>query len=658
MTRPRIPLRDLPPGARLYILTVVAAGLAMFAWRLAVLPFKPATEDLVLLGFALLLGPRTVNLGLRVEMSVALPFIFTALLSRGMGTALDVGIVGMLSTCLARRQPFEPHRTAFNVCSILLTTLAAGKVYLLLNPDPSNPVPSNFLVPLLAAVLVYYFMNTSMVAVAVGLSRRVSIVRLWHESFLWTIISYFAGGSLAVGMVFLLGQFGIYSIVLALPPVLLIQYSYSLYLERMEERRRRIEAVEQLNADLERKVEQRTRELQELNQRLLESNEALQRANRLKSEFLANMSHELRTPLNAIIGFLELMKEGIHGSLNEEQKDFVSDIHDAGRHLLSLINSILDLSKIEAGRMNLSREEFAFSLLIRDCITVVKPLAMKKSLEIVCRLDGAPAVAWADSGMLKQIMYNLLSNAVKFTPEGGRIEVRAWAEGRHIVTSVADTGIGIAPEDRDRIFSEFYQVDGSHSRRYQGTGLGLALARRFVEMHGGTITVESEPGLGSTFTFRIPDGALSVENEGPARGTPVPAVTRAEGPDEPARGVVLVVEDNPMNMKLTSRLLAGAGFQVIEARSSEEAMERLSENRPDLILMDIQLPGMDGLALTRLLKTSPRTAGIPTVALTAHAMKGDEQRALEAGCCGYIPKPIDPARFAGQVTGFLRVPAA
>src|SRR5437867_4215382 len=512
----------------------------MFAWRLAVLPFKPATEDLVLLGFALLLGPRTVNLGLRVEMSVALPFIFTALLSRGMGTALDVGIVGMLSTCLARRQPFEPHRTAFNVCSILLTTLAAGKVYLLLNPDPSNPVPSNFLVPLLAAVLVYYFMNTSMVAVAVGLSRRVSIVRLWHESFLWTIISYFAGGSLAVGMVFLLGQFGIYSIVLALPPVLLIQYSYSLYLERMEERRRRIEAVEQLNADLERKVEQRTRELQELNQRLLESNEALQRANRLKSEFLANMSHELRTPLNAIIGFSELMKEGIHGSLNEEQKDFVSDIHDAGRHLLSLINSILDLSKIEAGRMSLSREEFAFSLLIRDCITVVKPLAMKKSLEIVCRLDGAPAVAWADSGMLKQIMYNLLSNAVKFTPEGGRIEVRAWAEGRHIVTSVADTGIGIAPEDRDRIFSEFYQVDGSHSRRYQGTGLGLALARRFVEMHGGTITVESEPALGSTFTFRIPDGALSVENEGPARGTPVPAVTGAEGPDEPARGVVLV----------------------------------------------------------------------------------------------------------------------
>ena len=192
MTRPRIPLRDLPPGARLYILTVVAAGLAMFAWRLAVLPFKPATEDLVLLGFALLLGPRTVNLGLRVEMSVALPFIFTALLSRGMGTALDVGIVGMLSTCLARRQPFEPHRTAFNVCSILLTTLAAGKVYLLLNPDPSNPVPSNFLVPLLAAVLVYYFMNTSMVAVAVGLSRRVSIVGLWHESFLWTIISYFS----------------------------------------------------------------------------------------------------------------------------------------------------------------------------------------------------------------------------------------------------------------------------------------------------------------------------------------------------------------------------------------------------------------------------------------------------------------------------------
>ena len=653
MSRPsRIPFRNLPLGAQLYISAVSALGVSALSWRLVAFPLQLGTEDLLLFVLALLLGSHTVHLGTKVEMSAALPFIFTALLSRGLATAIDVSVLCMIATCVFRRNPFEPHRTLFNVSSLLLTTLAAGQVLGAMAGRARPPGLAELLLPLTASVATYYVSNTAMVACAVGLARRVSIAKLWQESFLWTVVSYFAGGSLAVGTSWMLSTLGLASIALALPPVLLIQYSYKLYLSRMEERRARVEAVEQLNAELEAKVEQRTRELQELNARLQDSNTELQRANRLKSEFLANMSHELRTPLNAIIGFSELLREGIHGSLNDEQRDFVGDIHDSGRHLLSLINGILDLSKIEAGRMTLHREEFSFPPLVRECVTVVRPLALKKHLVVDCRLGGAPQTAWADAGMLRQILFNLLSNAVKFTPEGGRIEVRAWGEGRHLLVSVSDTGIGIANEDHERVFTEFYQVDGSYARRYQGTGLGLALARRFVELHGGTISLDSEPGQGSTFTFRIPDGARSfaegAEAEPDAAGpaTPGPADTATDA-------TILVVEDNPANMKLTASLLQHAGFQVLEADRAERAIELLGSAQPDLILMDIQLPGLDGLGLTRQLKADARTRAIPVVALTAHAMKGDEERALQAGCSGYIPKPIDPVRFAAQVAGYL-----
>ena len=653
----RVPFSSLPPAARAYIFAVCAAGLYAALHRATDLPVQPDLDYWVLLALGLVLGPRTVKLGMRVEMTAALPFVFTALLLKGDAAAMDVGVASVLSTCLLRRNPFEPHRTLFNVSSILLTTLAAGEVYMGLNPAPADFTPSNYLVPLLLAVPTYYFVNTTMVAAVVGLSGRVAIPKVWRESFLWTGVAYLSGGSLAVAMVYVLRLFGTTALILALPPVVLIQYSYRLYLERMDERRKRIEAIEQLNAELELKVKQRTRELQEVNRQLQESNEQSRRANQLKSEFLANMSHELRTPLNSIIGFSELLREDIHGGLNAEQKEFVHDIHESGHHLLSLINDVLDLSKIEAGRMTLCREEFHLPSVLRECVTVIKPLAMKKNQALAAEVDTAPAIVCADSGMVKQVMYNLLSNAVKFTPEAGRIEVRARAEGRDLIVDVADTGIGIAEADRERIFSEFYQVDGSYARRYGGTGLGLALVKRFVTMHGGSVTTESEVGRGSTFTFTIPDAVRPNEEETGAAPGETASESEAPGARWGERGVVLVVEDNPMNMKLATTILSASGFEVIEARCGEEAIAQLARRRPDLILVDIQLPGMDGLELTRRLKADPATAEIPAVALTAHAMKGDEERALEAGCADYIPKPIDPARFPAQIARHLRCPA-
>jgi signal transduction histidine kinase len=230
----------------------------------------------------------------------------------------------------------------------------------------------------------------------------------------------------------------------------------------------------------------------------------LEIASKHKSDFLANMSHELRTPLNAIIGFSEALNERMFGELNEKQAEYIQDIHSSGRHLLALINDILDLSKVEAGRMELDLAEFDIATTLENALTLVKERAQRHGIRL--RLEVQPDIGMfvADERKLKQILLNLLSNAVKFTPEGGKITVCADRSGAGLQIAVSDTGVGIAADDHEAIFEEFRQVGNDYTRKAEGTGLGLALTRRFVELHGGTIRVESSPGAGSTFTFTLP----------------------------------------------------------------------------------------------------------------------------------------------------------
>ncbi len=259
----------------------------------------------------------------------------------------------------------------------------------------------------------------------------------------------------------------------------------------------RITRLQDLNVILEKKVEERTGELQR-------ANIALEKANRLKSEFLSTMSHELRTPLNAIIGFAEVLRDEITGTLNTEQKEYVGDIHSSGQHLLNMINSILDLSKIEAGKLELQYEEFPVEETINEVVNTILGSSRKKGISVHTHIhDDIPSLA-ADKVKFKQILFNLLSNAVKFTPENGRITISVKLSNQHIQIGVSDTGIGIKPEDMDKLFEAFRQVDSSYARRYEGTGLGLALTKRLVELHGGKIWVKSEYGKGSTFTFALP----------------------------------------------------------------------------------------------------------------------------------------------------------
>jgi signal transduction histidine kinase len=243
-------------------------------------------------------------------------------------------------------------------------------------------------------------------------------------------------------------------------------------------------------SSLERKVEERTRDLEV--------------ANRHKSEFLANMSHELRTPLNAIIGFSEVLQERMFGEMNDKQTEYIDDIHGSGKHLLSLINDILDLSKIEAGRMELDLATFSVPEAIGNALTLVRERAVRHGIELTSSIDPAVGEISADERKFKQILLNLLSNAVKFTPEGGRIAVAARPGEGLVEVSVTDTGIGIAPKDQEAVFEEFRQVGQDYTRKAEGTGLGLALTRKFIELHGGKIRLKSEPGKGSTFTFTLP----------------------------------------------------------------------------------------------------------------------------------------------------------
>ncbi|TMC47990.1 MAG: response regulator [Chloroflexi bacterium] len=365
------------------------------------------------------------------------------------------------------------------------------------------------------------------------------------------------------------------------------------------------------------------------------ANVQIREISRLKSEFLANMSHELRTPLNAILGFSEILKDNLAGELSPEQRqECLENIHASGKHLLELVNDVLDLSKIEAGRMELSYESFQVGSAFREVHNVIRSLSERRNLELGMDIAPRELEVRADKSKFKQVMYNLLSNAIKFTDPGGKVWVRARSVDSELVVEVGDTGVGIAPEHQELVFTEFFQVDTPTTRQAQGTGLGLALTRRLVQLHGGFIGVESSRGHGSVFTVRMPLDGL-------------------QGGNGRAYNRILLVEDNAANRDLTTMVLTGNGFQVDVAVDGTEGLQKVKSNVYDLVLMDVRLPGMDGLTVTRMIKADPKTASVPVVALSAHAMKGDEQEALAAGCIGYITKPIDVAQFLQKISGYL-----
>jgi len=372
----------------------------------------------------------------------------------------------------------------------------------------------------------------------------------------------------------------------------------------------------------------------QLYRRLERQSAALEIASRHKSEFLASMSHELRTPLNAIIGFSEVLLERMFGELNERQDEYLRDIWSSGKHLLELLNDILDLSKIEAGQMVLNRSEFAVSESLEYCLSMVRERALKQRIALSLEADPEVGVLDADRLRFRQVVLNLLSNAVKFTPEGGRVDVRAFMRDQELVVLVADTGVGVPAEDRERIFDSFQQGTRS-SGQVEGTGLGLTLSKRILELHGGRIWVDSEAGQGSTFGFALPAGSGEPALE------PVPQAglvsSPASGPVPEPGPTVVVVEDDRRSFDLLRVYLEAAGARVVSARDGEEGLDTVRRLSPAGVILDILLPGIDGWDVLAQLKADPATAAIPVIVVS---MLDERGRGFALGAAEYLVKPV------------------
>ncbi len=419
----------------------------------------------------------------------------------------------------------------------------------------------------------------------------------------------------------------------------------------------------------------------ELYQQLQDTNRHLARATRLKDEFLANMSHELRTPLNAILGLSEALHSPVFGAVNDKQRQFLSTIQASGKHLLALINDILDLAKMESGKLDLNLCSVPVQQLCQSSLMLVEQQALQKEVQLHLRLDLPLATCiLADELRMRQVLVNLLNNAVKFTPAGGMVELVVSGkppEGNDVEPdlergvpvvevprstsflyfSVIDTGIGIASEDLGKLFQTFVQLDSGLTRHYEGTGLGLVLVRRITQLHGGKVSVHSAAGAGSRFTVALPwqvtQALASQVVVEPIAEDPEPLNVDATEDRVEAQPLILLAEDHPDNAEMVSSYLAAHGYRMLVANSGETAITVARNCSPDLVLMDIQMPEMDGLEAIRHLRSVPYGATVPIIALTALAMERDRDYCLAAGATEYLPKPISLSQLLQMIQRLL-----
>jgi len=440
--------------------------------------------------------------------------------------------------------------------------------------------------------------------------------------------------------------------------------------------------------------------LVESNYQLAIANQKLERATRLKDEFLANMSHELRTPLNAILGMAEGLQEEVFGIVSESQIHALETIEQSGNHLLSLINDILDVSKIESGQMELEYATVSIRRLCDSSLTFIKQQALQKRIQLTASIPPQLPDLYVDERRIRQVLINLLSNAVKFTPEGGQVnltvsygqqachfsgtldctcatcihnlEFQKNGDGSDDACSsneqepdptednsnvirfaVVDTGIGISAENREKLFQPFIQIDSALNRKHEGTGLGLVLVKRIVELHGGTVSLNSEVGAGSCFAFTLP---LSQRILIPAQ--PEASLKSSTGTATPpvfdAAPLILLAEDNEVNISTVAAYLKAKGYRLLLAQNGEAAITLTYSHHPDLVLMDIQMPGVDGLEAIQQIRQNSDCTTLPIIALTALAMTGDRERCLAAGANEYFSKPVKLKQLAATIQTLLK----
>ncbi|MBK1990824.1 PAS domain S-box protein [Sphaerospermopsis aphanizomenoides BCCUSP55] len=413
--------------------------------------------------------------------------------------------------------------------------------------------------------------------------------------------------------------------------------------------------------------------LQQTNEHLANTNIKLARATRLKDEFLANMSHELRTPLNAILGMSESLQDDVFGEINERQTRAIATIERSGKHLLALINDILDLSKIESGNLELELRDVSVNSLCDSSLIFIRQMALKKNISLQSHIANNLGMVQIDERRMCQVLINLLTNAVKFTPEKGAVSLQVSLEAPEeeyvaqvnsalsppfLCFSIVDTGIGIAEQDISKLFQTFSQINSSLNRQYEGTGLGLALVKRIVELHGGTVTVISEVGKGSCFTVRIPYRTSNLAVKLPVNTISsndcLPAqIDKSSSSVKSPR--ILLAEDNQVNIYTILNYLEGRGYALILANNGKQAIDLVKTQSPDLIIMDIQMPEVDGLEAIRCIRDDLQLVDIPIIALTALAMPIDKEICLAAGANEYLTKPIQLKKLVATIEKLLSI---
>jgi signal transduction histidine kinase/CheY-like chemotaxis protein len=632
--------------------SLVTAGAAIVLASLYQLPFSELDARFIFLCLMVMASSVVAIKIPRVSgrITVADTFVFLAMLQYGGPAAILLSALeGITATLIISK---KPRTILFNSAILAASTFCTAVVLsFIFGPPPKMVFGFNqqFFLAVCTMALVQYIANTTLIAIEKASKIKESTWHTWRTYYLWTSVTYFAGASAAGIIAILIHEHGFYAVVATVPIILIICFTYQTYLKNIEVSVAQTEAARLHVEELSRYISELQRSEEAREQLLLRAERArndAEAANRIKDEFLATLSHELRTPLTSLLGWSSVLRES-----RRDEKVLVQGLEAIDRNArvqAQLIDDLLDVSRIVSGKLNLDVRPLDICAVTRAAINVVQPAAHAKGITLDYWSQPGLGAISADSARLQQIIWNLLSNAVKFTPHGGKINVRVERDGPNATVTVSDSGQGIDPEFLPRVFDRFRQADSSTTRSFGGLGLGLAIVRHLVELHGGTVSAESDgAGKGATFSASFP--LLSDRTE------PITILHSGEIHASDLRALdglrVLLIDDESETREIISTVVERTGAEVKACTSAREALTELRQWRPDVILSDIAMPDEDGYSFIRRVRALPYNEGgaTPAAALTAYAREEDRRLALAAGYQMHIAKPIG----AGQLVTMI-----
>ena len=635
-----------------YMWSLVTAGAAIVLASLYQLQFVQLNANFVFLCLMVMASSVVAIKIPRVSgrITVADTFVFLAMLMYGGSAAILLSALeGITATLIISK---KPRTILFNSAILAASTFCTAVVLNLIFGPPAKlefGFNQGFFLAVCTMALVQYIANTTLIAIEKASKIKESTWHTWRTYYLWTSVTYFAGASAAGIIAILIHKHGFYAVVATVPIILIICFTYQTYLKNIEASVAQTEAARLHVEELSRYISELQRSEEAREQLLLRAERArndAEAANRIKDEFLATLSHELRTPLTSLLGWSSVLRESSRDENVLAQG--LEAIDRNARVQAQLIDDLLDVSRIVSGKLNLDVRPLDICAVTRAAINVVQPAAHAKGITLDYWAQPGLGAISADSARLQQIIWNLLSNAVKFTPQGGKISVRVQRDGPNAKVTVVDTGQGIDREFLPRVFDRFRQADSSTTRSFGGLGLGLAIVRHLVELHGGTVWADSEGvGKGATFSASFPllsDRAepITILHSGEVHATELRSLDGLR---------VLLVDDERETREIISTVVQRTGAEVKACTSAREALSELLEWRPDVILSDIAMPDEDGYSFIGRVRALPSNEGgsTPAAALTAYAREEDRRQALAAGYQMHIAKPIG----AGQLVTMI-----